>query len=189
LEDKIRQASRGRLIFVAPTNKGNAHEITYPARYEASVLPMFATDGNVKKSALNPSQGPGKYNLAILGEDIKNVNDVVNSGTSYATAIAAGFAARLLDFSRHGDTKDALKDKAGKMRDKRGTTGVLLSLATQTFEPPFHCIRPWDLLPIELRSQIPFPLSSPPREEAKKKARGEICQMIMFGIDGRWGPL
>ncbi|KAL8364650.1 hypothetical protein RB595_003773 [Gaeumannomyces hyphopodioides] len=119
LYHKIREASCKMLLIAAPTSEGNRHNILYPAAHEEFVLPMFATDGNVKKSGLNPSKGPGRYNFVILGEDIKNVHDEVISGTSYLTAIAAGFAARLLDFSRHNDTKGAFGDKAQPQEQAR----------------------------------------------------------------------
>lgn len=175
------------LLIAAPTNEGNKHNILYPAAYGDFVLPMFATDGNVKRSDMNPSQGLGEYNFAILGEDIKNVHDEVNSGTSYSTAIAAGFAARLLDFSRHSDTKLEFGDKAQKLKSKRGFMGVLLSMAQQTKDRGFRCVRPWDLLPRELQSQLPFQPSGLPGENTTAGVRHKICQKICMGIDEEFG--
>ncbi|KAK0641770.1 hypothetical protein B0T16DRAFT_420502 [Cercophora newfieldiana] len=187
LYHKIREASCKMLLIAAPTNEGNKHNILYPAAYGDFVLPMFATDGNVKKSNLNPSKGPGKYNFAILGEDIKNVHDEVNSGTSYSTAIAAGFAARLLDFSRHSDTKVEFGDKAQKLKSKHGFIGVLVFMALRTIDGPFHCVRPWDLLPTELQSQLPFQPSGLPGENTTASARHQICQKICMGISREFG--
>lgn len=187
LYNKVREASCTMLLIAAPTNEGNKHNILYPAAYEDVVLPMFATDGNVKKSDLNPSKGPGSYNFAILGEDIKNVHNEVNSGTSYSTAIAAGFAARLLDFSRHSDTEVEFGDKAQKLKSKRGFMGVLVSMAVWTIDDPFHCVRPWDLLPTDLQSQLPFQLSGLSGENIRVGARRKICGKICMGIDREFG--
>ncbi|KAL8366654.1 hypothetical protein RB595_010493 [Gaeumannomyces hyphopodioides] len=186
LYHKIQEASCKMLLIAAPTNEGNRHNILYPAAYGDFVLPMFATDGNIKKSDLNPSKGPGRYNFAILGEDIKNVHDEVNSGTSYSTAIAAGFAARLLDFSRHSDTKVKFGDKAQKLKSRHGFMGVLVSMALRTIDGPFHCVRPWDLLPKKLQSQLPFQPSGLP-DNTTADARSHICQKICMGIDGEFG--
>ncbi|KAK6208526.1 hypothetical protein QIS74_12044 [Colletotrichum tabaci] len=182
LEDKIQEASRKMLILAAPTNSGNRQDITYPSRHDAFVVPMFATDGNVKKSGLNPSQGPGKYNFAILGEDIKDFRGEVKSGTSYATAIATGLLARLLDFSRHNEMVE-MREKAQKMKDMKNAMAVLYSMTRGTKDDPFYCIRPWDLLPTDLRSQIPFPLSRLPDKKDIEEARRSVSWKILSAMD------
>ena len=145
---KVQEASRKMLIFAAPTNEGNAEEIAYPARYHGEVFCMFSSNGLVKKSVgLNPSKGLGLFDLAILGEHIKTYpGDKISSGTSFSTAIAAGFAARLLDFSRHKDVGTILGGKAEKLKKKRNMTGVFLSIAHGSYDRPYHCIKPWALL-------------------------------------------
>ncbi|KAK4151208.1 hypothetical protein C8A00DRAFT_17366, partial [Chaetomidium leptoderma] len=194
LRQKIREVSNRMLVIAAPTNYGNRQDLFYPARYYDFVLPMFATDGNVKSSGQNPSHpGLGKWSFAILGEDIRNIHGVVGSGTSYATAIAAGFAARLLDFARHGDSRSALggggggdPDVAEKLKDKFTMTRVLLSLTMRTIDRPYYCIRPWDLLPAHLQRQIPFSLANPPSDADVRSARRDVCQWIEWGVEGRW---
>lgn len=181
LRPKIRDVSSRMLIIAAPTNYGNRQDLFYPAQYHDLVLSMFATNGNVKKSVnLNPSHGFGD-SLAILGEDIRKINGEIDSGTSYATAITAGFAARLLDFSRHGDNKSALGDMAEKLKDKAKMTTFLLSLTT--LDPPYHCIRPWDLLPANL--QLPFSLANPPSDTEIENARRDVCKWMNWAIEGR----
>ncbi|KAK1831858.1 hypothetical protein QBC39DRAFT_306110 [Podospora conica] len=185
LYHKVRDASCKMLLIAAPTNEGNQHSILYPAAYEEFVLPMFATNGHVKNSGLNPSKGPGRNNFAILGEDIKNCHDKVGSGTSYSTAIAAALAARLLDFSRHSDTKSIFGDKAEKLKRKKEFKRVLSSIAVQSRDGSFRYIRPWDLLPTKLQRHLPVLPAQDGIE--RSKARDEICHMICLFIDREFG--
>ncbi|UKZ80413.1 hypothetical protein TrVFT333_008172 [Trichoderma virens FT-333] len=177
LHEKVRRASEKMLIIAAPTNDGNASEIAYPAAY-GEVLSMFSTNGAVRKSRFNPSNPPEKYNFAILGEDIKTPRGELDCGTSFSTAIAAGFAGRLMDFSRHDDTKCHIQN-AEKMKNKSSMIQVLLHI--HEWDDPYYCIKPWKLLPEELRNRIPFTMSDLPTDKEKRGARKRIWQMISLG--------
>jgi hypothetical protein len=177
--DKIHRASGQMLIFAAPTNEGNVRDIAYPARYVEQVFCIFSTDGNVKSSQINPTKAPAKYNFAILGENILNYRNEQKSGTSLSTAIAAGLAGRLLDFSRHADSKDRIRN-AWMMKAKYGMTKVLLAMTTE--DKPYHCIKPWKLVPSDLRNEVPFQRQITLAE--RKEARNRICTMIENSLDG-----
>ncbi|KAK8023582.1 hypothetical protein PG993_011648 [Apiospora rasikravindrae] len=177
---KIHEASGKMLILAAPTNEGNAGEIAYPARYDNDVLCIFSTDGAVTKSQqLNPSGGLGMYNFAILGENIKTMSGEVKSGTSFSTALAAGLVGRLLEFARHSDSKGRITN-ASLLKVKYGMTKVLLSMAMKDSE--FHCLKPWKLLPVSLRNQIPFEEYGFPQPEERETARDYICNLVTMSL-------
>jgi subtilisin family serine protease len=109
--------SRGKLVFAAASNSGANHRRAYPARH-AHVICVHATGGNVQPAAFNPPPdsdddgGGGGDNFATVGQAVECAwpralcNRAVNpcclawkSGTSFATPIAAGIAAFLLQYA------------------------------------------------------------------------------------------
>ncbi|KAK8023290.1 hypothetical protein PG991_006529 [Apiospora marii] len=184
LFDKVHEASGKMLILAAPTNESNAGEIAYPARYDDDVMCIFSTDGAVTKSQrLNPSNGLGKYNFAILGEDIMTMSGDVRSGTSFSTAIAAGLAARLLEFSRHSDCQGLIYN-ASMLKLKYGMTKALMAMAIPDSE--FLCLKPWKLLREDLRSQIPFDDYGYPDPGERDTARRHICNLLALSLGNAW---
>ncbi|KAK2607731.1 hypothetical protein N8I77_006389 [Diaporthe amygdali] len=106
------------LLFCAASNYGNLTEIAFPGRLytHGKTLCMFSTDANVRCSpSFNPSPlSSARYSFAVLGENIAlapyNMHpDKTLSGTSYATMIGGALAGRILDFSRHKDTRDKIR--------------------------------------------------------------------------------
>jgi len=146
---------------------------------------MFSTTGGVTRSlTLNPSEGLAPPNFAILGEDILTVSGQENSGTSFSTAIAAGLAGRLLDFSRHSDIKVQIP-KASTMKLKHGMTKVLMAMVKK--DGPYQCLKPWKLLPDMLRKKVAseeFVCT----EEEKRNARGDISTQISNRLYDSWSP-
>ncbi|KAK8103237.1 hypothetical protein PG984_016383 [Apiospora sp. TS-2023a] len=184
LFDKIHEASGKMLILAAPTNESNAGEIAYPARYDDAVMCIFSTDGAVTKSQrLNPSNGLGKHNFAILGEDIMTMSGEVRSGTSFSTAIAAGLVGRLLEFSRHSDCKGRIYN-ASMLKFKYGMTKALMSMAVE--DSVFNCLKPWNLLRAKLRNQIPFNDYGLPDPKEREVAREHICTLIIMYLEDTW---
>lgn len=181
LFDKIQLAYSKMLLFAAPTNKGNAGEIAYPARHHSEVFCMFSTNGAVTRSLnLNPSKGLGQYNFAILGEDILTLSGEQKSGTSFSTAIAAGLAGRLLDFSRHSDCWPRIRN-ASIIKLKHGMTKVLLAMAVK--DGSYRCLKPWNLLPSNLRNQIAREGFRFHTEKDRENARENICTKISRSLD------
>lgn len=144
------------LIFAATTNEGNGEPVRYPARYTSHVLPMYASNGHIQASRLNASHIGGE-SLAMLGEDIRvpvagpggSSSCEVKAGTSYSTALAAGFAARLMDFARHSDVVEIIGQNSHRMGRTDWMKKVLCSLADK--DDGFHCIKPWGPLETERR--------------------------------------
>ncbi|KAK6859590.1 subtilisin-like protein [Apiospora arundinis] len=184
LFDKVHEASGKMLILSAPTNERNAGEIAYPARYD-DVLCIFSTDGGVTKSQkLNPSKGMGIYNFAILGECIKTMSGEERSGTSLSTAIAAGLVGRFLEFSRHSDCSPHLKKRSSMLKVKYGMTKALMAMTVE--DSGFHCLKPWKLLPEDLKHQIPFEDYGYPHLGEREMARDYMCNLITMSLADAW---
>lgn len=180
----MHRASGKLLVFAAPTNEGNVGEIAYPARHHDEVFCIFSSSGaGISSSGINPTERGGGYNFAILGEDINTLGGERKSGTSFSTAIAAGLAGRLLDFSRQAKCKNRIQD-AAMMKSKYGMTKILLAMSA--LDGIFRCLNPWELLPDFLRSQIPFDDTGLPSRVDKIKARDHVCTMVQLILTDAW---
>ncbi|KAH7149101.1 hypothetical protein B0J13DRAFT_674322 [Dactylonectria estremocensis] len=121
--DKVLNPQRGgskKIVMAAAANWGGNHAIAFPGCYEG-VICIHSTDGHGNPSPSNPTVRNG-INFAVLGLSIETsvkvkakkcaISSATSpaeprrevayiSGTSYATAIAAGIAANVLEFARH----------------------------------------------------------------------------------------
>ena len=99
ITDEIRYATFMKtVLFAAAHNDGGRKEIAYPANH-SDVICINSTNGDGTPSSFNPSPKKGK-NFSTLGEGVPLHSDITNrkSGTSYATPIAAGIAAVVMDY-------------------------------------------------------------------------------------------
>jgi len=152
IQEAISDAYRKNIImFAAASNKGGNYEVTYPARYH-EVICVFSTDGNGNGSRCNPTPmehaGP---NFATLGEGVNSAWPIFVSedaaperrmtGTSFATPIAAGVAACILEFAIMNDMSD------GHYRLLRRPQGMqkIFALHLATERQKLHYIHPWKL--------------------------------------------
>ncbi|KAJ4856666.1 ankyrin repeats (3 copies) domain-containing protein [Trichoderma breve] len=109
------QDAKRKLVFAAAGNFGLFKQRAFPARKEG-VIAVHAADGSGDEPRFvpNPESKPdpeSELNLSTLGENIKmrwpdsdnpgEMKDIYISGSSYATPIAAGIAANVLEFARH----------------------------------------------------------------------------------------
>jgi hypothetical protein len=160
-------------IFAAAANWGGLDQVAFPARMK-DVLCLFSTNPSNKSSRdLNPPLNPRKaHNFAILGEGVQfpaplgSPSQVIN-GTSISTAIAAGLAGSLLDFSRQPICRDCLRNVKG--RDE--ISAIFEDLSKDYLDGGYNCIAPWSLL-----RNI--------RADNREKQRMEIRDHLLWVLQG-----
>jgi hypothetical protein len=121
------------------------NRIAFPAAND-EVFCIFASDGYNKATAIryNPKPRTDAPNFAFLGKLDESHQD---DGTSIATALAAGFVARIIDFSRHLDGSKGVDVRL--LRTRAGMEKVLKEISRDGRDEVFHCITPWKLLEIQ----------------------------------------
>ena len=109
--NKVINPERGaskKSIIAAAANWGGNQGIAFPGRHRG-VICMHSTDGMGNPSETNPTlqRGPSFATLGLSIESSvkkkegKGREKVIISGTYYATPIAAGIAAKILEFASH----------------------------------------------------------------------------------------
>ncbi|KAI0153424.1 hypothetical protein BJ166DRAFT_532751 [Pestalotiopsis sp. NC0098] len=125
IERSIRRASHNpRIIFAAASNDGKNAERAFPANYQPRVICVHASHGNGEDGGINPPAKSGFMTLGMGvelserewitkgGRDFPKYKKVIKSGTSFATPIAAGIAATVLDLASRVEAIDnQVKDK------------------------------------------------------------------------------
>jgi hypothetical protein len=152
--DAIKEADLAKIVvFAAASNSGNIDYVTFPARMQGHVMCIFSSNGNVKPSVdFNPSAlQSANQNFAVLGEEVAigfrdSGEEVRESGTSIATFIAAGIAARIIDFSRQEDTEAyILQRERNRLKTYAGMSAVFEEMAKGGHEGGYKCIAPWKI--------------------------------------------
>ncbi|WKT40441.1 hypothetical protein QSH57_005247 [Fusarium oxysporum f. sp. vasinfectum] len=112
LDDAVTRAkAAGVLVIAAASNWQNTNTVAFPARHNLSTMCIYSTNTGNQSSSFNPEPRADTQNFAILGEGFQHPDQRRNermSGTSMATAVAAGLAARIVDFSRQNDNKASI---------------------------------------------------------------------------------
>ncbi|VUC35622.1 unnamed protein product [Clonostachys rosea] len=112
--------SKKVLMFAAAANSGGRRGRAYPAS-SSQVICVHSTDTYGNASDFSPTAEPNSINIATVGESVQSAWPMLlcqklnteclmsRSGTSYATPIAAGMAAFLLQYARlHLSEREAL---------------------------------------------------------------------------------
>ncbi|KAI0449227.1 hypothetical protein F5B21DRAFT_494972 [Xylaria acuta] len=172
--EAIERANMARILtFASPSNYGNLSDVYYPGRLYGlgKVICLFSTNSMVRSSTtktFNPSplDTAAHRTFAILGEDIilENMDSPLN-GTSYSTAIGAGIAARILDFSRHPQFRMRIKN-IDDLKKVEGMLAVFGRMAKRT-DNGYRCIAPWEICP-------------PPEEGMERREARERQQSAVF---------
>jgi hypothetical protein len=137
------------LMFAAASNRGHAYEPTFPAR-EHCVMCIYAADGNGNKSEINAQTRSRETRFSTVGiavlsawpEQPANLNVITarKSGTSFATPIAAGIAACILEFAIQ---QNMARDKYEQLKTIRVMNNVFKLMTTESDGLDF--IYPWEL--------------------------------------------
>ncbi|KAF5713746.1 extracellular alkaline serine protease [Fusarium globosum] len=139
------------LVFAAASNWQNSKGgVAFPARMTDRVIPVFSCNGGMKSSRdWNPNPMSNATNFAMLGEDVVlDSGRKLPGGTSVSTALLAGLAAKLIDFSRQPDILPLIP-QAGrdKMKTKAGMSAILKVMSADSVSEGYQCIIPWYILP------------------------------------------
>jgi subtilisin family serine protease len=144
-----RAVEKGRLIFAAASNGGGLKSRTRPAT-KPNILCIHACDGKGNKGDMNPDPLAKAYNFTTLGVGVESRwkkdgerEDVWKSGTSFATAIAAGFAAGILEFANfHCDLTDRQR---ATLKKPHGIEALFQEMSRERDGYDFvHPMRLWD---------------------------------------------
>lgn len=160
IQDAIRNASikAPRVMFAAASNNGKNERRAFPARYEPWVVCVHASDGNGNDGGINPPLERG-INFMTLGMGLKlqerhwvNVGKTrqptyktaFRSGTSFATPIAAGVAATVMDLAdRVSAIKERTKKKIRRCEEMRKVL-ELMSTPKQPYGDQYCFLAPWN---------------------------------------------
>ncbi|KAI0549039.1 subtilisin-like protein [Xylaria curta] len=92
-----------KLLFATASNEGGNRDRSRSAR-SSSVICIHACDGKGNKGLMNPNPEKRALNLSALGVAVESKWEgqaVYKLGTSFATPIAAGIAANVLEFASY----------------------------------------------------------------------------------------
>lgn len=125
-----RALEQGVLVFAAASNNGGKSGRSRPARNE-DVMCIHACDGLGNKGDFSPSPLEGAKNFTTLGVAVPSRwrgKDVWKSGTSFATPIATGFAADVLEFANF--KCDLTPDRRKVLRKRRGMNAIFKKMSS-----------------------------------------------------------
>ncbi|KAI9853501.1 MAG: hypothetical protein M1813_002206 [Trichoglossum hirsutum] len=142
IDDALQDAYRDkRILFAAASNQGGNGPIAYPAN-QRTVICINSCDGNGNSSGFNPTPEPNAVNFSTLGAGVElswKGCKVHKSGTSYATPVAAGIAASLLDYARYH--LDVSEEQNERLYSCDGMRNLFMLMAEKRGE--HHYVAPW----------------------------------------------
>lgn len=143
-----------KIIFAAASNYGANLPANLPVTFPASmpeVICVNSSDGYGNKSDFNPPPREDDYNFCTLGEAVPWSSKEAQpgkreTGTSFATPIAAAIATSFIEFTSQAKfwrfkIPDELK---GDVRTRNGILKIFVAISRDM--GGFHYLQPWDLL-------------------------------------------
>jgi hypothetical protein len=157
-------SSKDIVIIAAASNSGSRvpyRRVAYPARMNGHVISIRSATSQSERAAASPLPSANDDNFMLLGEAIRAAcvqtqSIAYFSGSSFATPIAAGIAALIIEFSKHKHTKPKamrgapyVKADAQKMVcTYEGIRKIFRDMATvpdQRIDSGCALITPWQL--------------------------------------------
>lgn len=172
------------LMFAAASNGGATTHVAYPASAE-DVFCITSSNGAGKYSDFNPRGSNIKNGYSTLGEAVVLAGfDDPYSGTSYATPIAAAFAALLLDFCGYWFSELQCPNKERLMDLLHRKSGMQKALDIfMTNDQMVHMNRY-----LSLQEKFKYTVQENKREDKEKRKCKIIAEEIiqkLEQIDGR----
>lgn len=144
IEAAVKEAyDANKILFAAASNGGGNAGRTFPAK-DDRVICIYATDGRGNKYFGNPSPEERAYNFSILGVNIPcfwKDCEITRSGTSYATPIAAGIAATILDYAR-SKRSELTDEQLNQLSDGAGMRCLFIKMSR--LRDGYDYIAPWN---------------------------------------------
>jgi len=139
-------------FFAAASNYGANDKEMFPARHD-SVISIRGTNSNGYFEDFNPPRNQNEETVfGTLGLDVPSAwlsdhdDEVYKSGTSIATAIAAGIAGTLLGYANGKSKESTFQDVNKKLRTRQGMQVVFRALAYRTLKENYLYLAPWKLM-------------------------------------------
>ncbi|KAH7186192.1 peptidase S8/S53 domain-containing protein [Fusarium flagelliforme] len=146
-EATTRAKAAGVLVVAAAANWQNIGPVAFPARHNLTTMCIYSTNLGNQSSGFNPEPRDDTSRFAILGEGFQHPDQRRNeqmSGTSMATAVAAGLAASIIDFSRQADNKSYIP-RAQDVGKLSGMLSIFGAISNRV--GPLKYVDPLELLP------------------------------------------
>lgn len=161
------------LFISAAGNRVDSDKVAFPARMSRVMCIFAATALHTIPQRLNPNPlRPGQgFNFGIFGEAVRpnEAWDAPLSGTSYAAALAAGFAASLLHFSRQPvPSGETALDLQGY--DKMNC--VFEELSKDNRDREYCCVVPWRLMTLIDKENMS-------RQEQRRRIRDSLSYTLL----------
>ncbi|CAM1501764.1 Fc.00g037480.m01.CDS01 [Cosmosporella sp. VM-42] len=139
-----RAAAAGKILMAAAGNHGNNGPKTFPAT-NRNVICIHASDGKGKDGRISPQPVGNDDNFMTLGMAVPLTwlsKEVVRSGTSFATPIAAGIAADVLEISRR--TISMTTRQENRLHSSDGMRRIF-QLLSPSSDSGYRYVVPWSL--------------------------------------------
>jgi hypothetical protein len=141
------------LFFAAASNSGANEKEMFPARHDA-VISIRCTNSNGDFEAFNaPKNQDEETVFGTLGMDVPSSwlsdhheTEEYKSGTSVATAVAAGLAGVLLGYADARSKESTSYDVRRKLRTRQGMQRMFRALAFPTLKERYLYMAPWKLM-------------------------------------------
>lgn len=153
---------KGILLFAAASNDSDftPEHGMYPASNQ-TVYCIYSCRGSGLKSEFNPRSSKDKISFMFPGEDVtilgarhKPIEGIGRlNGTSFATPVAAGTAAMVLDLARL-ELKDSVEVE-WRLKKYEGMSDIFQAMSGNVRDEGYYHVRPWTLLGEE--KPIPSP--------------------------------